>query len=73
MGDFLSPVKSSLYSLRFYRNYIEKTLSEGKEWMAPPAPCLAVQSMLHVSLLFAARLKPISRVFRITLRSKFCI
>jgi hypothetical protein len=32
-----------------YRNYIEKTLKEGKELMAPPTPCLAVKSVLHVN------------------------
>ncbi|CAF2312931.1 unnamed protein product [Rotaria sp. Silwood2] len=30
-----------------YKQFIEKTLNEGKEWMAPPTPCLAVQSTLH--------------------------
>ncbi|CAF0725503.1 unnamed protein product [Rotaria sp. Silwood1] len=30
-----------------YKGFIEKTLKEGKEWMAPPTPCLAVRSILH--------------------------
>ncbi|CAF2045835.1 unnamed protein product [Rotaria magnacalcarata] len=30
-----------------YKKFIEKTIQEGKEYMAPPTPCLAVQSVLH--------------------------
>ncbi|UJR25797.1 hypothetical protein I4U23_007147 [Adineta vaga] len=29
-----------------YKNYIQKTLTEGKEWMKPPTPCFAVRSLL---------------------------
>ena len=34
------------------RNYIQKTLQEGKEYMAPPQPYLAIRSNLLVTTIF---------------------
>jgi hypothetical protein len=43
--------------LFLHRNYIEKTLKEGKEWMAPPTPCLAIRSVLHVGLSYIEKVR----------------
>ena len=58
----------------FDRQYIEKTLKEGKEWMAPPTPSLAVRSALHVRVLdghspflFSLKSNPNIKIFYLNL------